>query len=273
MTALYVTNKDLLREIHVSKVTYCWFERPEHAAFDAIVSNIREITPELIEETIARRLKPKGKKTSVAIEQAVTVDDLVFRVMTHEHIPLDPFRKRKARNTDVSYARTNFPPFKHYVMRDGRLVEVGRSHWKGTPEDGEFNLDKGAMTDTLALMFMTMVERYSRRGNWRGYSYVDEMRSHALLQLTQVGLAFDESKSDNPFSFYTTTIQNCFTRIFNMEKRNQMIRDDMLIMSGVDPSFTRQVEQKMAHKAVVSDGSPVVKKRGRPKGKAKKVAA
>lgn len=100
----------------------------------------------------------------------VTKEDLIFRVMTHEHIPVDPDRKRKARGTDISYAKTNFPPFKHYKYDDtGALVEVGRSHWKGSLSNGEFSVVEGKMTNSLATMFMLLVERYSRRGNWRGY--------------------------------------------------------------------------------------------------------
>jgi hypothetical protein len=82
------------------------------------------------------------------------------------------------------------------------------------------------------------------RFNWRGYTYVDEMRSQALLQLSQIGLQFDESKSQNPFAYYTAAIDNSFTRILNIEKKNQMIRDDMLIQVGQSPSFTRQMEHE-----------------------------
>jgi hypothetical protein len=173
----------------------------------------------------------------------------VFRLMTHDHIPLDPDRKRKARNTDKSYARTNFPPFKHYVLRNGVYVEVGRSHWRGGLEEGEFCLDKGRMSNGLAHMLMMLVDRYSKRGNWRGYSYNDEMRANALLRLAEAALYFDESKGDNPFAFYWTTIQHCFTRVLLVERRNQKIRDDMLIVAGVTPSYTRQIENEMEIRA------------------------
>jgi hypothetical protein len=52
----------------------------------------------------------------------------------------------------------------------------------------------GNMTKKLAHMFMKLCERYATRSNWRGYTYNDEMRSQALLQLSQIGLQFDESK-------------------------------------------------------------------------------
>ena len=89
---------------------------------------------------------------------------------------------------------------------------------------------------------MKLVDRYGHRGNWRGYTYLEEMKSQALLQLSQVGLQFDESRSDtpNPFAYYTQTITNSFMRILNIEKKNQNIRDDILEMNNLSPSYSRQ---------------------------------
>ena len=96
------------------------------------------------------------------------------------------------------------------------------------------------MTNNLARMFIKLCERYATRGNVRGYTYNDEMKGQAILQLTQIGLQFDESKSDNPFAYYTAAVTNSFVRIINLEKRNQNIRDDILEMNGMNPSWTRQ---------------------------------
>ena len=92
-------------------------------------------------------------------------------------------------------------------------------------------------------MYMKLCERYGTRANWRGYTYNDEMQSQALMQLSQIGLQFDESKSDNPFAYYTAAITNSFTRILNIEKKNQAIRDDLLEYNNMMPSFTRQNEK------------------------------
>ena len=70
------------------------------------------------------------------------------------------------------------------------------------------------------------------------------MQSQALMQLSQIGLQFDESKSENPFAYYTAAITNSFTRILNIEKKNQAIRDDLLEMNNMNPSFTRQNENE-----------------------------
>jgi hypothetical protein len=189
--------------------------------------------------------------------------DVVFRVMSWEHIPIDDVKSRKAAvkameedggpvrseydddELDIAgntkYVKVNFPPFDHYIVsEEGEPLCVGRSHWKGTLKKGEFSREHGKMTPKLAHMFIKLCERYATRSNWRGYTYNDEMRSQALLQLSQIGLQFDEFKSQNPFAYYTAAITNSFTRVLNIEKRNQNLRDDILEMNGLNPSYTRQ---------------------------------
>jgi hypothetical protein len=116
---------------------------------------------------------------------------------------------------------------------------VGKSHWQGPLDTGKFNKDHGQITPTLARMFLKLCERYATRGNVRGYTYNDEMRGQAILQLTQIGLQFDESKSNNPFAYYTAAVTNSFVRVINIEKRNQSIRDDILEINGMNPSYSR----------------------------------
>jgi hypothetical protein len=214
----------------------------------------------------ARLTKESGTEVN---EKSIPNTDLVFRIMTWEHIPMAPkkvpktaIKKRKLEDIlgieeepeddalsglvdvpvlDPTHIRVNFPPFWHYRVTDHKVPYiVGKSHWKGDLETGEFNKEHGTMTRKLAMMFMKLCERYATRSNWRGYTYNEEMRGQALLQLSQIGLQFDESKSQNPFAYYTAAITNSFTRILNIEKKNQNIRDDILEMNGLNPSWSRQ---------------------------------
>lgn len=141
------------------------------------------------------------------------------------------------------HVRVNFPAFQHWVISPttGEPMCVGKSHWKGDVHSGEFCMTHGRTTEKLATMYTRLCERYASRSNWRGYTYNDEMQAHALLLLVQFGLQFDESKSANPFAYFTTITTNAFTRVLNTEKRNQNIRDDLLEMNGFNPSLTRQM--------------------------------
>jgi hypothetical protein len=232
---------------------------PEYAHYDLIVPNLKKVNA----SAVAQARKAKAKRlTQEAWEAAkesglkkikladYTVSprklekaDLIFRVMTFDHVPLDSERKKNPKQTADHHSKVNFPPFQHYKFDEkNKLVCVGKSHWVGGMDNGHFSCDHGKMTNQLAMMYMKLCERYGTRSNWRGYTYNDEMQSQALMQLSQIGLQFDESKSDNPFAYYTAAITNSFTRILNIEKKNQSIRDDLLEYNSMMPSFTRQNE-------------------------------
>lgn len=253
----YLTNKDLLKEIHLSKRTFSSYTKPEYHEYDLIVPSLEKINIRTIAEAkrnrAARLSKQAHEAAMIAANKKIPAKgfeidykkmdkhDLVFRVMTFEHVPLAPGRKKTIKNTADSHEKVNFPPYQHWKFDDNdNLILVGKSHWKGDLFTGDFNKEHGMMTNNLARMFIKLCERYATRGNVRGYTYNDEMRGQAILQLTQIGLQFDESKSDNPFAYYTAAVTNSFVRIINIEKRNQNIRDDILEINGMNPSWTRQ---------------------------------
>ena len=260
----YLNNKDILSEIHKSKLSYCYITDDKYADVDIIVDSVEKINKSTIKqarENRAAKLSRKAYDTAIAEgnwtkkprqkefavdPDSIAVDTLVFRVMTYEHIPAEPGRKKTTKTVADEKAKVNFPPFKHYILDSNGINprEVVRSHWVGGLHNGHFSTTHGSITNELGKMFMKLVERYSQRGNWRGYTYVDEMRGQALVQLAQIGLQFNEAKSDNPFAYYTATVNNSFTRVLNLEKRNQTIRDDILIEQGHLPSYGRQIEHE-----------------------------
>ena len=261
----YLNNKDILKEIHKSKMTYCYVADDNYDKYDVILEDVKKINRNSIKVARENRAaliqsigyqaamavhdpkdyKNKPKQKEFAIDpKSIDQEDLVFRVMSMEHIPLEPGRKKNPRNEAETKAKVNFPPFKHYAYIGGEIKEVARSHWQGSLSNGDFCVDHGRITNKLGTMFLKLVERYSHRANWRGYTYVDEMRGQALVQLSQIGLQFNEAKSDNPFAYYTAAVNNSFTRVLNLEKRNQTIRDDILIEQGHLPSYGRQIKHE-----------------------------
>ena len=304
-TVNYLNNKDILKEIHKSKLSFCFLEDKKYGQQDVILNDVNDITKEYTlehevayefipgteeimvdedgnkmvlspawtetrsyiqdaKEAQAKRFKDAGYATAMLTHdrtdyknkpkqkefyvdpESIPVTDLVFRVMTFEHIPLEPGRKKNPKNESETKAKVNFPPFKHYAFDEdtGEIREVARSHWKGSLEDGHFCVDHGMLTNKLGTMFLKLVDKYSHRANWRGYTYVDEMRGQALVQLAYISLQFNEDKSDNPFAYYTAVITNSFRKVLLLEKKNQGIRDDILIEQGHLPSYTRQLKHE-----------------------------
>jgi hypothetical protein len=138
------------------------------------------------------------------------------------------------------HIRVNFPPFWHYRLNEANEpYVVGKSHWVGDLETGQFSKSHGSLTNNLALMIIKLSENYALKSNWRNYTFRDEMEGQAILQLCQVVLQFDESKSSNPFSFLTQISYHSFVRMFNSEKKNRDIRDELLIRANKNPSYSR----------------------------------
>ena len=269
----YLNNRDILKEIHFSKNTYCSYVNPatDHQ-YDIILPSLSKINQRTIAEARRNRADRIKRETGEVVnEKKIAHTDLVFRITCWDHIPKAPKKPTKAQAKkqkldellaleddeisetdelvevpvlDMNYVRLNFPPFYHYRLDENKQpFLVGKSHWKGTLDGGEFCREHGKMTNKLAHMFIKLCERYATRSNWRGYTYNEEMRGQALLQLSQIGLQFDESKSQNPFAYYTAAITNSFTRVLNIEKKMQNIRDDILEMNGLNPSWTRQFSE------------------------------
>ena len=259
----YLNNRDLLAEIHKSKCSFGSFTDPKYQQHDIILSNIDKVNIRTVAEAKRNRAKREGiltfgaariagdKKIKLAECTAdyktIAKTDIIIRIMTFDHIPMAPGRKKTLKNTADSHEKVNFPPYQHWKFNDeDELICVGKSHWKGDIETGKFSKDHGRITENLGKMFIKLSERYAQRSNWRGYTYNEEMRGQAILQLSQIGLQFDESKSENPFAYYTAAVTNSFTRVLNIEKKNQNIRDDMLEEAGLTPSMTRQYKQEYA---------------------------
>ena len=276
----YLNNRDLLKQIHFSKNNYCSFRDPvlDHQ-YDIILPSLDRINQRTVAEARRNRADRIKRETGEIVnDKKIPNTDLVFRITCWDHIPYAPKKvpkpvgkKKQLKDIlilddiepddpldgivdepvlDPTHVRVNFPPFYHYRITDDKVpFIVGKSHWRGDLETGEYCRDHGDMTAELARMFLKLCERYATRSNWRGYTYNEEMRGQALLQLSQIGLQFDESKSQNPFAYYTAAITNSFTRILNIEKKMQNIRDDILEMNGLNPSWTRQNSNKVYQKS------------------------
>lgn len=236
----YLNNKDLLLEIHKSKNSFSSYTNEGDDQYDIIVTSIKEI-PENIQQAKLNKIKSLSNKNVQVSENEIDEKSLIFRVITYSHIPLDPSRKKNPKSTAEHHVKLNFPPFQHWKYdQDGYLRCIGKSHWIGPVDSGHFSKTHGKPTEKLALMWMKLCERYCTRGNVRSYTYNDEMQGHALVQLVEVGLQFNEYKSYNPFSYFTTVISNACIRVINTEKNNQVIRDDILESNDMGPSYSHQ---------------------------------
>ena len=109
----YLNNKDILKEIHKSKLTYCWFADTADSDYDIIVSvntkgviakkdvlqgrkNRAERLAKLAHEAAMAETGEKRKLDEFEIKYTkISENDVVFRVMTWAHVPVDQSKNKK----------------------------------------------------------------------------------------------------------------------------------------------------------------------------------
>lgn len=302
----YVNNASLLKEIHNSKLTFCYYEEEKYADYDIICDNYNMITPNQLETFFQ-----KNKNRDYAIIRVMTAEHVLPFCTTEkinlQELKMNPFKHFKITKeahkktleaidknclTNIDILNQNITNLKETIKENMRHVrfyknnkkeqepfkeenaslkakieelnqrikdintpysemiikeaeEVLRSHWKGGFENGTFAINQGHLTDNLVNMIILMVDQYGTSGNWSGYSYIDDMKSSALVHLCEIALKFEESKSSNPFAYYTTVASMKFTATVNNEKQQSKIKSELLQDKGYKPSFNEQIESEI----------------------------
>ena len=153
MRKKYLNNRDLLKEIANSKNSYSSYVDPEtDSQYDIILPSIDRINIRTTAEAKRNRADRQAKLAyTAAIEDGQKVKqaefavdwkkilktDVVFRIMTFEHIPEEPGRKKNPKTIADRHVRCNFPPYQHYRFNEeGELIIIGKSHWEGGMENG-----------------------------------------------------------------------------------------------------------------------------------------
>lgn len=97
---------------------------------------------------------------------------------------------------------------KNYLNNVDILEQLNLSH------------EQGKVTDTLGQMFLTLVKRFQSKASWYNYpkQVKDELTSNALCDLMDAWYKFDNTKSQNPFAYFTAVVSNSFRKTMNKEK-------------------------------------------------------
>lgn len=109
-------------------------------------------------------------------------------------------------------------------------------------EQIKISKSQNKMTNELTKMLMLLCDRYASSYNFAGYTYLEDMKMFALLNLCNVWHKFDETRFSNPFAYYTQSIKNSYIQHLKYEKKQRNIRDAILVNCGSTPSFNYQYE-------------------------------
>ena len=249
----------MLVEIHRSKNSFSSFTEDQYSEYDIILPSLDKINVRTVAEAKKNRAKKltqeiyeqkkaageKVKLTDCEVDyKKIEKTELVFRIMTFDHIPEEPGRKKNPKTEADHKVKLNFPPFQHWKFDDeGNLICVGKSHWIGGMSNGYFSKDHGQATRKLAMMWMKLVDRYATRGNVRGYCVDEETQA-----LTDAGwLGIDEINETNKILSYEKGVLK-WSNIKSIYRGHHNGLMHKLTLRGLDALVTPE------HKFVTKEG-------------------
>ena len=88
----YLNNRDILKEIHLSKNTYCSYrDRVIDHQYDIILPSLEKINQRTVAEARRNRADRIKRETGEVVnDKKIPHTDLVFRITCWEHIPMAP---------------------------------------------------------------------------------------------------------------------------------------------------------------------------------------
>lgn len=89
---------------------------------------------------------------------------------------------------------------------------------------------KGEFTPRLAVLIKRLIENFSRHRQFIRYTYREDMVAAALLNCSKFWHRFDETKSQNPFAYFTQVAKNSFYSYLNTEREQNAITDELRFM-------------------------------------------
>ena len=121
----------------------------------------------------------------------------------------------------------------HYVNNKA-LLECIEKYQKQKNEAIQNNTALPKIPEYFGEAIIQIATRFSRRSNFIGYSFRDEMISDAIEHALVAVDKFDPTKSSNPFSYITTMVYYSFIRRIAKEKRQSYIRSKLIQDMPID---------------------------------------
>lgn len=140
----------------------------------------------------------------------------------------------KPHKEGVSQMATKTPTAKNSITQAGKTIYLNNKELLAEVKKSK---EQGRMSDTLAKMLQLLSSKYAKKGNFVNYSYNEDMQAYAMMMLVRTWNSFDPAKSANPFAFFTQCVKNSFIQYLKLEGRQGIVRDQLLIDQGLNPSF------------------------------------
>ena len=126
---------------------------------------------------------------------------------------------------------------KHYV-NNADFLKALVDYKESCAEAKKAEKDDPQIPNYVGECFLKIAEHLSRKPNFISYSFRDEMISDGIENCIMYFRNFDETKSKNPFAYFTQIIYYAFLRRIQKEKRQLEIKNKIIERTGFDEVMT-----------------------------------
>ena len=136
--------------------------------------------------------------------------------------------------------------------------------------------NKPRIPDYIGQAIMMICKNLAKKGNFSGYTYIDEMRADGEVDCIAAVDNFNPDKSTNPFAYFTQIAWNAFLRRIQKEKKQSYIKhknfENAFVMNELwDDSESMVVSKTNEHSSEIirsfEEKLQISKKQNKPKNK------
>ena len=125
---------------------------------------------------------------------------------------------------------------KHYINNEDFLKAL-TDYKVAAKAAKDKNLPAPAIPNYIGECFMKIAEGLSHKPNFINYTYRDEMISDGIENCLMYFANFDETKSKNPFAYFTQIIYYAFLRRIQKEKKQLYVKYKATEQMGILDEF------------------------------------
>lgn len=119
----------------------------------------------------------------------------------------------------------------HYV--DNKKFAAELTTWIVSNKNSGKRLYWSEMPRYVAECLMKIVEHFGLQSCWRGYSYLDEMKSEAIINLVKGIHNYNINFSPNAFAYASEIVRKSFLFVLEKEKAQAAIKNETVSRSSI----------------------------------------
>lgn len=108
----------------------------------------------------------------------------------------------------------------HYINNKD-LFQAMQVHYDRMQQS---NSNEVLISDYIGLAILTICENLSKKANFIGYTWRDDMVSEGIKDCVKGVNSFNPNKTNNPFGYFTMIAFNAFVRVIVNEKKQTYIK-------------------------------------------------